>query len=309
MTALRPSTRVHPQEDPGERLIGAAFLGCTVLAAASAAAVIGVLGLETVRFLAEVPLSRFLADLAWAPSAEEPGFGILPLLAGTAQIAAGATVLALPVALMLAVFLEFQAGRRTEWVMSATVTALASVPAVVYGYLALNFVTPALKGIWPGLEAFNGISACLVVGLMILPTIVVLSREALAAVPRSILRQAVALGATRERALLRLTLPAARLGVLGSVVLAMTRAVGETMIVTLAAGNPTGVSWNPLEGVRTLTTFLAQASMGDLAPGSIQYKSCFAVAAALLLLTYGMHALGRALVSRGHTGAPRGSGS
>jgi len=309
MTALRPSARAHPREDPGERLIGAAVLGCTVLAAASAAGVIGGLGLETVRFLAEVPLSRFLADLAWAPSAEEPGFGILPLLAGTAQIAAGATVLALPLALALAVFLEFQAGRRTEWVMSATVTALASVPAVVYGYLALNFVTPALKGIWPGLEAFNGISACLVVGLMILPTIVVLSREALAAVPRSILRQAVALGATRERALLRLTLPAARLGVLGSVVLAMTRAVGETMIVTLAAGNPTGVSWNPLEGVRTLTTFLAQASMGDLAPGSIQYESCFAVAAALFVLTYGMHTLGRALVSRGHAGAPRGSRS
>ena len=309
MMASRPSMAAHSGTDLGERLIGAVFLGCTILASLSAAAVIGVLGLETFRFFAEVPLSRFLADLAWAPSAEEPGFGVLPLLAGTAQIAAGATVLALPVALMLAVFLEFQAGRRTARVMNATITALASVPAVVYGYFALNFITPALRGLWPGVEAFNGLSACLVVGLMILPTIVVLSREALAAVPRSLLRQAVALGATRERALLRLILPAAWLGVLGSVVLAMTRAVGETMIVTLAAGNPIGVSWNPLEGVRTLTTFLAQASMGDLEPGSIQYESCFAIAAVLFVLTYGMHALGRALVSRGHPGAPRESRS
>lgn len=305
MTAFRSSAGAPPT-DPRERLMGGLLLGCTALAAAAAAAVIGALGLETVRFFADVPLSQFLADLAWTPSAEEPGFGILPLLAGTAQIAGGATVMALPVALVLAVFLEFYAGKRTASVMNAAVAALGSVPAVVYGYFALNFVTPALKGVWPGLEAFNGISACLVVGLMILPTIVVLSREALGAVPRSILRQAVALGATRERAVLRLALPAAWLGVLGSVVLAMTRAVGETMIVTLAAGNPTGVSWNPLEGVRTLTSFLAQASMGDLAPGGIEYGACFAVAAVLLLLTFGMHALGRALVSRGHPDGPGG---
>lgn len=309
MTAFRSSTGAHPRADPRERLMGGLLLGCTALAAAAAVAVIGALGLETVRFFADVPLSRFLADLAWTPSAEEPGFGILPLLAGTAQIAGGATVMALPVGLVLAVFLEFYAGKRTASVMNATVAALGSVPAVVYGYFALNFVTPVLKSVWPGLEAFNGISACLVVGLMILPTIVVLSRDALGAVPRSVLGQAVALGATRGRAVLRLALPAAWLGVLGSVVLAITRAVGETMIVTLAAGNPTGVSWNPMEGVRTLTSFLAQASMGDLAPGSIQYGSCFAVATVLLLLTCGMHALGRALVSRVHPDAPGGSRS
>ena len=307
--AFRSSTGAPARAHSGDRLVHGLLLGCTALAAASAAAVVGALGLETVRFFADVPLSRFLADLAWTPLAEEPGFGILPLVAGTVQIAAGATVLVLPVAIMLAVFLEFYAGKRTASVMNATVAALGSVPAVVYGYFALNFVTPALKRVWPGLEAFNGISACLVVGLMILPTIVVLSREALAAVPRSVLRQAVALGATRERALLRLALPAAGPGVLGSVVLAMTRAVGETMIVTLAAGNPTGVSWNPLEGVRTLTSFIAQASMGDLAPGGIEYGACFAVAAVLFLLTCGMHALGRALVARGYPGAPRGNRS
>lgn len=297
--AFRSSTTANVTENHGERIIRGALLGCTVLASASAAAVIGALGLETVRFFAEVPMSRFLTDFAWAPSAEEPGFGILPLLAATAQIATGATVLSLPAGLMMAVYLEYYAGTRTASILSAAVTALASVPAVVYGYFALNFVTPALREVWPRLEAFNGVSACLVVGLMILPTIVVLSREALSAVPRSLLGQAVALGATRERALLRLTLPAAWLGVLGSVVLAMTRAVGETVIVTLAAGNPTGPSWNPLQGVRTLTTFLAQASMGDLSPGTIQYSSCFAVAAVLFLLTYGMHALGGTLVSRG----------
>ncbi len=307
MMAFRSSTGTHASGDRGERLIGWALLGCTVLAAVSAAAVVGALGLETVRFFREVPLSSFFTDLSWTPSTEEPGFGILPLLAGTAQIAAGATAVALPVGLAVAVFLGYYAGKRTAAILTAAVTVLASVPAVVYGYFALNFVTPMLKNVWPRLEAFNGLSACLVVGLMILPTIVLLSREALGAVPRSLLRQAVALGATRERALLRLTLPAARLGILGAVVLAMTRAVGETVIVTLAAGNPTGVSWNPLEGVRTLTTFLAQASMGDLAPGTIQYGACFAVAAVLFLLTYGMHAFGGALARRGYPGSPRGS--
>ena len=304
---FRTSTGPDAKGTLGERLVVVGLLGCTILAALSAAAVIGVLGLETSRFFGEVPLARFFTDLSWTPSAEETGFGVLPLLAATAQIGAGATALSLPVGLMVAVFLEYYAGRRTVSIMNAVVTALGSVPAIVYGYFALNFVTPALKKAWPRLEAFNGLSACLVVGLMILPTIVVLSREALRAAPRSLLRQAVALGATRERALLRLALPAAWLGILGSGVLAMTRAVGETVIVTLAAGNPAGVSWNPLEGVRTLTTFLAQSSMGDLSPGTMQYSACFGVAAMLFLLTYGMHALGAGLVSRGRPEGRRGS--
>ena len=291
---------------PGEGFGKHALLICALLSAALAASVIGVVGLEAVRFLTQVPPSRFFGEFTWAPLAEEAGFGVLPLLAGTAQIASGATFLALPVGVLTAVFLQYYAGGRAAFFLNGTLTMLSSVPAVVYGYFALNFVTPAIRNVWPGVEGFNGISACLVVGLMILPTIAVLSRDALGAVPRSLLEEGVALGATRARVLMRVVTPAASLGILGAVVLAMARAAGETMIVTLAAGYPTGPTWNPLDGVSTLTTVLAQNSMGDIPAGTIGYGACFTVAAVLFLLTYTMHALGRALVSRGY---PASSGT
>lgn len=287
---------------PGERFGKHVLIICTALSALLGAAVIVVVILETARFFGQVSPARFFGGLTWAPLAEEPGFGVLPLMAGTAQIAAGATFLALPAGLSTAVFLRYYAGRRTASILNAGVTSLACIPAVVYGYFALNYVTPAIRSVWPEVEGFNGISACLVVGLMILPTIVLLSRETLGAVPNSLLEEGVALGATRRRVLVRLIVPAAAIGIAGSVIMAVARAVGETMIVTLAAGNPTGPTWNPLEGVRTLTTVLAQESLGDIPTGSIEYGAAFAVAAVLFLLTYGMHMAGGALIARGYPG-------
>ncbi len=304
-SAPRPFGATAPR-GPGEGFGTLALAVCTLASAALAASVIGVVGLEAVRFLMQVPPSRFFGELAWAPLAEEAGFGVLPLLAGTAQIAAGATFLALPVGVLAAAFLRFFAAGRAARLLNAALTLLSHVPAIVYGYFALNFVTPAIRSVWPGVEGFNGISACLVVGLMILPTIAALSRDALRAVPSSVVEEGVALGATGGRVLLRVVAPAAAPGILGAVVLATTRAVGETMIVTLAAGNPAGPTWSPLDGVRTLTTFLAQASMGDIPAGTIEYGACFAVAALLLLLTYAMHALGRALINRGSNRIPQG---
>lgn len=302
MTTAGLSRGTATSRSPGERFGKPVLLVCTALSALLAAAVIGVVITETVRFFGQVSPARFFGGLIWAPLAEEPGFGVLPLMAGTAQIAAGATFLALPVGIPAAVFLRYYAGGRAASILNAGVTLLACIPAVVYGYFALNFVTPAIRSVWPGVEGFNGISACLVVGLMILPTIVVLSREALAAVPKSLLEEGVALGATRNRVLVRLVVPAAAIGIAGSVVMALARAVGETMIVTLAAGNPTGPTWNPLEGVRTLTTFLAQESLGDIPTESTEYGACFAVAAVLFLLTYTMHTVGGALITRGYRG-------
>ncbi|MDE2784502.1 MAG: phosphate ABC transporter permease subunit PstC [Gemmatimonadota bacterium] len=302
MTATALSRSAGNPPSPGERFGKHVLFTCAALSALLGAAVIVVVALETVRFFGQVSPARFFGGLTWTPLAEEPGFGVLPLVAGTAQIAAGATLLALPVGLLTAVFLRYYASGRTASVLNAVVTLLACIPAVVYGYFALNYVTPAIRSVWPGVEGFNGISACLVVGLMILPTIVLLSREALGAVPNSLLEEGVALGATRRRVLVRLVVPAAAIGIAGSVVMAAARAVGETMIVTLAAGNPTGPTWNPLEGVRTLTTFLAQASLGDIPAGSIEYGACFAVAAVLFLLTCGMHAAGGALMARDQRG-------
>ena len=283
---------------PSERLARRAFAACALLAAAAAAAVVGVLAWQTVAFFAEVPVARFLTEGAWAPFSEEPRFGVLPLLAATAQITAGAAVFATPAGLATAVYLSYYAGVRTERVVSASVALLAGVPTVVLGCFALEFATPALERLWPDVEAFNGLAACLVVGLMILPTVAALSRQALDSVPRPLVEAGLALGASRGRVVARIVAPAAGRGLAAAVLLAMARAAGETMIVTMAAGNQARLAWSPLEGLRTLTTFIAQMNMGDAAPGTLEYRAVFAAAALLFLLAFGVHAIGRALLSR-----------
>ena len=286
----------------GERLAGRVFLACMILSAATAVAVVGVLAVETVLFFKEVSPVRFFTEAAWTPFSEDPRFGVLPLLAATAQITVGAAVFAVPAGVMTAVYLQQYAGPRTERILTVVTALLAGVPTVVYGYFALTFVTPVLRSLWPGTEAFNGAAACLVVGMMILPTIIVLSRDALESVPPSLFDAGLALGATRGRVVARVVVPAASRGIIAAVVLAMVRAAGETMIVTLAAGNQARLIWNPLEGLRTLTAFIAQLSMGDPSAGTLEYRAFFAAGAVLFLVTYGMHATGRALVSRRYSG-------
>ena len=281
-----------------ERFAGRAFLACAVVATGTAFAVVGVLGFETVLFFTEVSPARFFTEVAWTPFSEEPRFGVLPLLASTAQIMVGAAVFAVLPGVMTAVYLQHYADARSATVVSTATSLLAGVPTVVYGYVALNFVTPALRNVWPEIEAFNGLSACLVVGLMILPTVVVLSRDALESVPASLMEAGLALGATRDRVVVRVLIPAASRGIIGSVVLAMARAAGETMIVTLAAGNQARLTWNPLEGLRTLTAFIGQSSLGDAPSGTLHYRAFFAVGAVLFVVTYVMYAVGRRLLSR-----------
>ena len=290
----------------GERAGRWILLGCTVIAGALAITVVGTLAIETLRFLAVVSPVRLVADSTWAPLAEEPGFGIPTLLGGTVRIAFGAILLAVPIGLLTAIFLEFHAPRRIGAALGRAVGFLAMVPAVVHGYLALNALTPAIARVWPAIGGFNGLSACVALAAMILPTIVALSQRALRGVPTSLIADGLALGASRSRVLVRLVLPAARRGLLGGVLLAMARAVGETMIVTLAAGNPQSPDWSPLEGVRTLTTYLAQASLGDMPTGSLQYGAAFAVAAALSALAVALHASGRSLVEGGRRPEGRG---
>lgn len=276
-----------------ERLARRFFQVCAMLAALAAAAVIATLASESALFFMEVSPVRFLTELAWTPLAEEPRFGILPLLAATAQITAGAALVAFPLGLLTAVYLEYYSDPRAARILSAAVIVLAAVPTVVYGYVALNFVTPALRNVWPSLEAYNGISACLVVGVMILPTVTLLSRSALQAVSPSLTDAGLALGASSAQVLLRGILPAASGGVAAALALAVARAAGETMIVTLAAGNQAGLTWSPLEGLRTLTAYIAQASMGDVPSGTLEYRAFFAVAAVIFVITYTVHALGR----------------
>jgi len=287
-----------PSRSLADRLAGPVPLACTIAAVATLVSLVGVLGVETGRFFSQVSLVRFFTETDWTPFAEEPRFGVLPLLAATGQIAAGAGVFGVPAGLMTAVYLEHYAGARAERVLTAVTALLAGVPTVVLGYFALNFVTPALRGLWPGTEAFNALSACLVVGLMILPTVVVLSRAALKSVPAPLMEAGLALGARRGRVVVRVLVPAASGGIAAAVFLAMTRAVGETMIVTLAAGNQAQLTWSPLEGLRTLTAFIAQSSLGDAPDGTLGYGAFFAVSAVLLVVSWGLHAAGGFLVSR-----------
>lgn len=298
MTAAGISGLRRAPRGLADRLARPVFVACAVVTAAMVVAVMGVLALETARFFGAVSPARFFAEVAWTPFAEEPRFGVLPLLAATAQITAGAAVFAVPAGLMTAVYLEHYAAGAVARALGGVVTVLAAIPTVVYGYFALTFVTPVLRTMWPGTEAFNGLSACLAVGLMILPTVVVLSRGALTSVPSALMETGLALGASRGRVVAGVLVPAAAPGIVAAVFLALARAAGETMIVTLAAGNQAQLTWSPLEGVRTLTAFIAQSSMGDTASGMVRYGAFFAVSAVLFVVTWGLHATGGWLMSR-----------
>lgn len=287
-----------------DRLARRLFLACAVVSGTAAAAVVGVLATETARFFMDAPAGGFLLGTTWAPFAEEPRFGVLPLLAATAQVTAGAAVVAVPLGLATAVYLAHYAGPWTTRVVGTSVSLLAGLPTVVLGCVALQFVTPALTRIWPATEAFNGASACLVVGVMILPTVAALSRQALEAVPPALVNSALALGASRGRTVVRVAAPAAFRGLAAAVFLALARAAGETMIVTMAAGNQGRLAWSPLEGLRTLTTFIAHASASEAAPDATTHRAVFAAAAVLCVLTFGLHAVGRSLYLR-----PRREGS
>lgn len=298
MTAADLSGTGPAARGRADRLARPVLLACTLLAAGTVVAVVGVLALETGRFFTRVSVVRFFTEADWTPFSEDPRFGVLPLLAATARIGAGAALFAVPAGLMTAVYLEHYAGPRAARALAAVTALLAGIPTVVYGCFALHFVTPALRAVWPGTEAFNALSACITVGLMILPTVVVLSGSALRSVPASLMEAGLALGAGRSRVVARVLVPAASGGIAAAVFLAMARAVGETMIVTLAAGNQAQLTWSPLEGLRTLTAFIAQASLGDAPTGTLQYGALFAVSAVLFAASWGLHAAGGFLVSR-----------
>ncbi len=306
MSGAATSLSRRAARGPADRLARPVFLCCAVLSAATLVAVAGVLGVETARFFGTVSPGRFLTETDWTPFAEEPRFGVLPLLAATAQIAVGAAVFAVPAGLMTAVYMEHYAGVRAKRALAGITTMLAAVPTVILGYVALAFVTPVLlRTLWPGTEAFNALSACLAVGLMIVPTVIAFTRSALQSVPTALMEAGLALGAGRGRVVVRVLVPAAFPGIVAAAFLAMARAAGETMIVTLAAGNQAQLAWSPLEGLRTLTAYIAQSSMGDAPAGTVQYGAFFAVSAILLAVTWGLRATGRRLMSRRDSGGVR----
>lgn len=294
---LRPA-RFSLRRHGIERLIGLSLLASALISIATTAGIILVLLWEASGFFEQVPLSEFLFGWRWAPLLEPRSFGVLPLVNGTLIIVVGSSLVSIPLGLSSAVFMSEYASRRTRGVLKPILEVLAGVPTVVYGYFAVAFVTPVLQRLLPETQIFNAASASIVVGIMILPMIASLCDDALRAVPDDLREGAYALGATHMEVTQRIVLPAALSGVLASFVLALSRAVGETMAVTLAAGATPRMTLSFLESVQTMTAYIVQVSLGDTPAGTVEYQTIFAVAALLFIITLTMNVIAHRVMQR-----------
>jgi phosphate transport system permease protein len=248
--------------------------------------IIGVLLFETVTFLEEVPITDFLFGTVWTPLFFNRSFGVLPLVAGTLLTSAIAMVVALPAGLLTAIYLSEYAASGVRRIVTPALEILAGVPTVVYGYFALQFVTPLLQQLVPGLAGFNALGPGIVMGIMILPLVSSLSEDALHSVPNGLREGAYALGATRMQTSLRVVVPAALSGISAASILAMSRAIGETMIVAIAAGQQPRLTFDPRVPVETMTAYIVQVSLGDTPAGTLEYRTIFAVGMLLFLGTF-----------------------
>ncbi len=255
---------------------------------------------QSAGFFAEVSVWEFLTGTEWAPLFSPQKFGILPLVAGTLLVAVIAGIVSLTLGLGAAIFLSEYAPERLRRVLKPILEVLAGIPTVVYGYFALTFVTPILQSIFgqDHVIVFNALSAGLVMGLMIMPMVSTLSEDAMVAVPRSLRDAAYALGATRFEVSTKVVIPAALSGIVASFILGVSRAIGETMIVKIAAGATPNLTLNPLESVQAMTAYIVQVSLGETPQGSLEYKTIFAVGLLLFAMTLAMNIVGRWVISR-----------
>lgn len=270
----------------GEGLLEKLFFFCALLSVLTTVSVIGILAFETYNFFQKVPMLDFLTGTRWTPLLEPKHYGILPLISGTVLIVLGAALVALPVGVASAVYLSEYASERTRNIIKPVLEILAGIPTVVYGFFALTFVTPLLSTIFPSISVFNAASGSIVVGIMVLPMVASLCDDALRSVPDALRQGAYSLGATSFEVSTRIVIPAGLSGIFASFVLAISRAIGETMAVTLAAGATPNLTMNPLESIQTMTAYIVQVSLGDTPSGTITYETLFAVAAVLFASTF-----------------------
>lgn len=267
----------------GERVVEGVLFLAAAAAIGIVASILHVLISQSAAFFREVPFLDFVTDTQWTPLFEDAHYGIAPLLSGTFMSTLVALAVAVPLGLLSAIYLSEFAGHRTRESIKPTLELLAGVPTVVYGYFALLFMTPLLQRFIPGLPGFNLLSAGIVMGLMIIPYIASLSEDALRAVPQSMRDGSLAMGATRLETAFRVVLPAAISGVGGAIILGMSRAVGETMIVVVAGGQQPQIVTHPAQQGATVTAFIAQVALGDIQYGTLEYQSIFAAGLALLV--------------------------
>lgn len=259
---------------------------CSLLSVFTTAAIVYILFSESWAFFQEVPLVEFLTGTDWTPLFMIKKYGILPLLSGTLLTTVIALAVAVPAGLISAVYLSEYASSRVRDSVKPCMEVLAAVPTVVYGYFALLFITPLLKKFIPDLSGFNALSAGLIMGVMIIPLVSSLSEDAMHAVPHGLREGSCALGANRLQTSFRIVFPAALSGISAAVILAVSRAIGETMIVAIAAGQQPNLTANPLEPVETITTYIVQVSLGDTPHGTLEYQTIFVCGLTLFVLTF-----------------------
>ena len=281
-----------------ERLVEAPLFLAALVSIGTTLGIIGVLVFETVEFFREVPLWAFLTDTQWTPLFSEKHFGIVVLLSATVLTSFGAMAVALPLGLLVAIYLSEYASPNVRRIVKPLLEILAGIPTVVYGYFALLFVTPILQAIIPGTAVFNGASASIVMGIMILPLVSTMSEDAMVAVPRALREGAYALGATRFEVATQVVVPAAFSGIVAAFILAISRAIGETMIVAIAAGQSPTLTLNPLVPIETMTAYIVQVSLGDTPYGSLEYRTIFAVGMSLFLMTLALNVVSQWVLAR-----------
>jgi phosphate transport system permease protein len=272
-----------------EAVIERALWACASLSVVVTVGIVGVLAWEASAFFREVSPVAFLTGRTWTPLFRTQSFGVLPIVAGTVLVMAIAMLVAAPAGVVSALYLSEYAPTRIRRVAKPALEVLAGVPTVVYGYFALLFVTPWLRTWIPGLAGFNALGPGLVMGLMILPLVSSLCDDAFSAVPQGLREGAFALGATRLQAAIGVVLPAAMSGVSAAVILAISRAIGETMIVAIAAGQQPRLTANPLVPIETMTAFIVQVSLGDVPTGTREYRTIFAVGLLLFVATFALN--------------------
>jgi phosphate transport system permease protein len=284
----------------GEYLVQGLLIFCASISVITTVCIVGTLVYETVAFFRVVSPWQFIADTRWSPViGDPPRYGIWPLVCGTIWIGLGSGIIAIPIGLLSAIYLSEYASFRVRGTLKPALEVLAGIPSVVYGYFAIVLISPFIKQyIYPRAEIFNVVSASIVVGIMIVPMIVSLSEDVLRSVPRTLREAGYALGANKLQVTTRVVVPAAASGIFASFILAISRAIGETMAVTLAAGQRPRITWNPFESVQTMTAYIVDISLGDLPAGSIEYRTIFAVCSALFLMTLGMNVLSQWILAR-----------
>jgi phosphate transport system permease protein len=288
----------------GEKVIYCLLAACAVLSVLTTTAIVISLVVPSIQFFGDVPIGDFLFGTDWGPSFQPPSFGVLPIVVGTLSVTFWGLIFAIPIGLGSAIYLSEYAGPRVRKIVKPILEILAGIPTIAFGFFALIFITPQIQKIWPGHFLggppliFSVLAGGLAIGLMIVPIIASISDDAMSAVPRGLREGAYALGSTRAKVATKVVFPAALSGIVASIILAISRAIGETMIVLIAVGSTPNLTLSPVQSVQAMTAFIGTTATGDIPTGSTIYKTIFAVALLLFGMTLLMNLLSVRLVRR-----------